>query len=70
MPTYRVLVRGQFDRPTEKTRTAVNTLCLLVETAADLHGPALADQLRIPCPGPLTVTEGNAITELLRKDEA
>jgi hypothetical protein len=48
-----------------RTRAATTTLCLLVETAADLHGATLAEQLRRP----LTFTIGNDISALLRKDD-
>ncbi|KUJ33575.1 hypothetical protein ADL25_44680 [Streptomyces sp. NRRL F-5122] len=53
---------------TIRARTATAALCQLIETAADLHGHTLAEQLRLHCPGPLTVDVGNQINALLRKD--
>jgi hypothetical protein len=53
-----------------RARTASATVCDLVETAADLYGPALAEQLRTPAPGPLTTALGHEITDRLRKDPA
>jgi hypothetical protein len=50
-------------------RTATTTLCLLVETATDLHSHTLAEQLHIPSPGPFTTDLGNHINNLLRKDQ-
>jgi hypothetical protein len=51
-----------------RSRTATATLCLLVETAADLHSHTLAEQLHMPCPGPVTPVLGNDISASLRKD--
>ena len=50
-----------------RARSAAEALCQLVETATDLYGPALAEQLRIPCNGALTPAVGSAITEVLGK---
>lgn len=53
-----------------RARTAGATVCERVETAADLYGPALAEQLRIPASGPLTTALGQEISDRLRKDPA
>ncbi|MBP2337412.1 hypothetical protein JOF41_003590 [Saccharothrix coeruleofusca] len=53
-----------------RARTASATVCDLVETAADLYGPVLAEQLRIPASGPLTTALGHEISDRLRKDPA
>jgi hypothetical protein len=51
-----------------RARTATSTLCLLVETAADLYSPLLADQLRVPYKARVTPETGHDINNLLRKD--
>ena len=51
-----------------RARSATEVLCQLVEAATDLYGPVLAQQLRIPCEGPLTPAIGGAIDESLRKE--
>ncbi|KAB8160284.1 hypothetical protein FH609_028050 [Streptomyces sp. 3MP-14] len=51
-----------------RSRTSTTTLCLLVESAADLHGPTLAEQLRMSCPGPVTSALGEDMSALFRKD--
>ncbi|MCP3803504.1 hypothetical protein NLX83_29960 [Allokutzneria sp. A3M-2-11 16] len=48
-----------------RSRAATATLCVLVETAADLHGVTLAEHLRHP----LSASEGDELTSLLRKDD-
>ncbi|MGW5442715.1 hypothetical protein [Streptomyces asiaticus] len=47
--------------------TAVETLAELAEAAVDLRLRALASDLGIECPGPLTPETGEAITRVLRK---
>lgn len=51
-----------------RARSATEVLCQLVEATTDLYGPALAQQLRIPCEGALTPAIGGAIDEILRKE--
>ncbi|WP_433723744.1 hypothetical protein ACQP2Y_01170 [Actinoplanes sp. CA-051413] len=51
-----------------RARTATATVCDLVETAADLYGPALAEQLRMTVSGALTTDIGDEISVRLRKD--
>jgi hypothetical protein len=51
-----------------RARMATATVCDLVETAADLYGPLLADQLGTPASGPLTTALGDEISARLRKD--
>jgi hypothetical protein len=51
-----------------RARAATEVLCQLVEAAVDLYGPALAEQLRIPCEGTLTPAVGAKIDEILRKE--
>ncbi|GAA3947890.1 hypothetical protein [Actinoplanes auranticolor] len=51
-----------------RARTATATVCDLVETAADLYGPVLAEQLRTPVSGPFTTDLGDEISARLRKD--
>ncbi|MER5853154.1 hypothetical protein ABT126_40965 [Streptomyces sp. NPDC002012] len=51
-----------------RARSATEVLCQLVEAATDLYGPALAEQLRIPCEGTLAPSVGGAVNELLRKE--
>jgi hypothetical protein len=51
-----------------RARTATTTLCDLVETAADLYGATLADQLGKPVSGTFTTAIGDEISAHLRKD--
>ncbi|HVV18671.1 MAG TPA: hypothetical protein VHF06_04500 [Pseudonocardiaceae bacterium] len=51
-----------------RARTATATLCDLVETAADLYGTTLADQLGTPTAVPLSTDLGDEISARLRKD--
>lgn len=51
-----------------QARSATETLCQLIEATADLYGPMLAEQLRIPCESALTPEIGAKIDEILRKD--
>ena len=51
-----------------RARCAVDVLCQLIEAATDLYGPALAEQLRIPCQGALTPKIGGVIDKILRKE--
>ncbi|TDD86694.1 hypothetical protein E1293_09285 [Actinomadura darangshiensis] len=51
-----------------RARMATAALCELVETAADLYGPRLAEQLGSPASGPLTTALGDEISARLRKD--
>jgi hypothetical protein len=51
-----------------RARSAADVLCQLVEAATDLYGPALAEQLRIPCRGALTPAIGGVIDKILRKE--
>lgn len=53
-----------------RARSAADMLCQLVEAAVDLYGPALAEQLRIPCEGALTPAIGGEIDAILRKEPA
>lgn len=53
-----------------RARTAITDLTTLTEAALDLHGRALATALGVAKPdtaGPLTITEGEQITALVRK---
>lgn len=50
-----------------RARSATETLCQLVETATDLYGTAVAEQLRIPCHGRLNPAVGWKIAEILSK---
>jgi len=61
--TIATLVTG-----TLHARTATTTLCVLIETAADLHTSTLAQQLHLPCSTTLTVDLGHKINGVLRKD--
>ncbi|MFF8595804.1 hypothetical protein ACF061_31040 [Streptomyces sp. NPDC015220] len=49
-------------------RSATEVLCQLVESATDLYGRKLAEELRIPCEGALNPAIGGAINEILRKE--
>jgi hypothetical protein len=49
-------------------RVAMDTFCLLVESAVDLHCRGLAAQLGFTCEECLPVSLGRRITQLLRKD--
>lgn len=51
-----------------RARMAATTVCDLVETAADLYGRALADQLGTPVSGSVTPAVGDEISVRLRKD--
>ncbi|MET8765651.1 hypothetical protein [Streptomyces sp. NPDC004658] len=49
-------------------RAAMDTFCLLVESAVDLHCRGLAAQLGLACEERLPVPLGRRITQMLRKD--
>jgi hypothetical protein len=49
-------------------RAAMDTFCLLVESAVDLHCRSLAEQLGLACEERLPVPLGRRITAMLRKD--
>lgn len=51
-----------------RARMATATLCELVETAADLYTPQLAEQLGITVFGRITTIIGDGISVQLRKD--
>jgi hypothetical protein len=51
-----------------RARSTTALLCELVETATDLYGRLLAEQLCVPCRGPLTPAVGSTINKLLRKE--
>lgn len=51
-----------------RARTATALLCELVESATDLYGHLLAEQLRVSCQGPLTPAVGSVINKMLRKE--
>lgn len=51
-----------------KARDTTRDLCELVESACDLYGRSLAEQLRIPCPDSVTPQIGREINARLRKD--
>ena len=53
-----------------RARTASATVSDLVETAADLYSPTLAEQLRSPASGPFIAALGHEISDRLRKDPA
>ncbi|SEP46974.1 hypothetical protein [Amycolatopsis saalfeldensis] len=52
-----------------RARQATANLCELVESACDLYGPALAEQLKVPCPDRLTTRIGEEISAQLRKKD-
>lgn len=52
-----------------KTRDAISSLCELVESACDLYIHSVAEQLRVPCAGQLTMEAGRAIVALLRRKD-
>jgi hypothetical protein len=52
-----------------RARQATGNLCELVESACDLYGPALAEQLKVPCPDRLTPTVGGEISAQLREKD-
>ena len=52
-----------------RTRDAIGTLCDLVESACDLYGRALAEQLKVPCPDLMTPQIGKEINALLRRKD-
>ncbi|MFE3456566.1 hypothetical protein ACFXKD_03400 [Nocardiopsis aegyptia] len=52
-----------------RTRTVVQNLADLVESAVDLYACDLADQVGVDCEGPFSREAGDAVTAVLRKDE-
>jgi hypothetical protein len=52
-----------------QTREAIGNLCELVESACDLYGHSLAEQLRVSCPGPMTREIGKEINARLRQKD-
>jgi hypothetical protein len=52
-----------------QARDATTNLCELVESACDLYGPALAEQLRITCPDEVTPKIGREINARLRRKD-
>jgi hypothetical protein len=51
-----------------QARDATANLCELVESACDLYGHSLAEQLHISCEGAMTPETGRAVNKRLRKD--
>src|SRR5262249_22318637 len=51
-----------------RARTATEILCQLVETATDLYGYLLAEQLRVSCHDALTPAVGGMLNKILRKE--
>jgi len=52
-----------------RAREVTGNLCELVESACDLYGPSLAEQLKVPCSDRLTPEIGREITAQLRKKD-
>ncbi|MFE2722570.1 hypothetical protein [Kitasatospora sp. NPDC059327] len=50
-------------------RTALDTLAALAESAVDVYGRDLAQELAMPCGGMSEATTGRQVTTLLRKDQ-
>lgn len=51
-----------------RARSATEILCQLVESATDLYGCVLAEQLHVPCDAALTPDIGDEINAVLRKE--
>lgn len=52
-----------------QARDATGNLCELVESACDLYGHSLAEQLHVSCPGPVTPEIGKEINARLRRKD-